>query len=155
MSSCPLMQNRMPKHGQAPPNTWQHQQPSEVQRQSLTLDLYERATKKCSQGAAESHRTLVRQECAVPLLCPTYPSVCNQLSSTATEANKQNLTKHPPCFAVKWRNHWQQWVIKEGDQVSSAWTTEQTWLDSWPGQEIQLFSRTSRPALGSTQPPLQ
>jgi hypothetical protein len=44
---------------------------------------------------------------------------------------------------------------QEGGWVSSAWTTEETRLDSRPGQEIHLFSRTSRLALESTQPPLQ
>lgn len=44
---------------------------------------------KCSQGAAESHRTLVQQVCAAPLLCSTYPSVCNQRSSTATKATSR------------------------------------------------------------------
>jgi hypothetical protein len=28
-------------------------------------------------------------------------------------------------------------------------------FDSWQGQEIFIFSTTARPALGSTQPPLQ
>jgi hypothetical protein len=36
-----------------------------------------------------------------------------------------------------------------------GWTTEESGFDSRYGQEILLFSITSRPALGSTQPPIQ
>jgi hypothetical protein len=36
-----------------------------------------------------------------------------------------------------------------------GWMAKELGFDSWKGQEIFLFSITSIPALGSTQPPVQ
>jgi len=36
-----------------------------------------------------------------------------------------------------------------------AWTTEESWFDSWQGGDVFHFSKTSRPALMPTQTPIQ
>jgi len=35
------------------------------------------------------------------------------------------------------------------------WTIEESWFDSWQGQDIFLFSKASQLALGSTKPIVQ
>ena len=49
---------------------------------------------------------------------------------------------------------WGSWDSAVGI-VTSDWTTEKSWLDSQQGQIIFLFSKTSRPGLGPTQPLIQ
>jgi hypothetical protein len=39
--------------------------------------------------------------------------------------------------------------------MAIGWTTNQSWFDSWHGQEIFLFCKTYRLALGPTQPSIQ
>ena len=109
------MQNRMRQHGLAPPNTRQHQQPPEVLTEGSRVPQNFGAAGMCSPTPV-SHISLRLQSA--------------QFNSYW--GNKQNLTKHPPHFALKWRKYGEQQVIQEGGQVSSAWTTEETWLD--PGQ---------------------
>jgi hypothetical protein len=40
-------------------------------------------------------------------------------------------------------------------QTANDYKTEEVWFDYWQGQEIFFFSRTSRPVLRPTQPPIQ